>query len=178
MSNSYVVAYSYARALFGEGRDKAQLVKYYDALNVLTVALADNNFKMLILNKSIGRKKVIEVVKELISSYSDSVLENFCLLLVQNNILGLIAEITKEYKSLLENYNNEVCVVAEYAAQPNNELQKRHEQFLSAKFNKNIKTEVVINPDILAGVRFTIGDLVIDASLQSRIDQLETSLIV
>ncbi len=178
MSSHSIIVQAYAKALFGNDRSDFDLLKYRDALLTLKNALTNDIFKALIANKSFERSKILSVVKELVKAYCDSILDNFCNLIVQNGVLSYITEVSEEFDKLLEQKNNEVCVVMEYASAPTQEIQKSHEQFLSNKFNKKIIAELVINPDLLAGVKFTVGDLVIDASLESRINQLAASLMV
>lgn len=178
MSSHSILVQAYAKALFGNDRSDVDLLKYRDALLTLNNALEDNDFKALITGKAIDRNKILLIVKELVKAYSDSLLDNFCNLIVSNGVLSYITEVYKEFEKLLERKNNEICVIMEYASAPTQEIQKSHEQFLSSKFNKKIIAKLVINADLLAGVKFTVGDLVIDASLKSRINQLTASLMV
>ena len=50
------------------------------------------------------------------------------------------------------------------------------EQLLSKKFGKSITATVVINPELLAGVKVTINDKVIDGSVKGRLNDLATQL--
>ncbi len=178
MNSHSIIVQAYAKALFGNDRSDSDLLKYRNALLTLKNALVDDNFKAIVANKAFDRSQILSIIKELVKAYSDSILDNFCNIIVQNGVLFYITEVSEEFDKLLEQKNNEVCVVMEYASIPTQEIQKSHEQFLSNKFNKKIIAKLVINPDLLAGVKFTVGDLVIDASLKSRINQLAASLMV
>jgi F-type H+-transporting ATPase subunit delta len=178
MSNRSIIVQAYAKALFNSCNNTADLIQCRDALVNLKCACADSNLKILIANKSIDRSQVLEILKELIKVFNNPVLNNFCIVMVCNGVLAYIPEISAKFDKLLKQKNNEIDVVMEYAFTPTQEIYQSYEQFLSNKFNKKIIAKLVINPDLLAGAKFTIDDLVIDASLQSRINQLSANLLL
>lgn len=172
-------AKAYAKALFNSTNDIADLLKYQQALLTIKYAFNNNNFFQLVTNKVLQRSNILSILQDLLTPvFINYKLKNFCNLLVDNDLIADIANIVEEFDRLLADKNNQILVIMEYATTPSSQLIKVHEQFLQNKFNKNIKSDVQLNPDLIAGVKFTIGDLIIDASLKSRCRQLSASLML
>ncbi len=47
---------------------------------------------------------------------------------------------------------------------------------MARHFHQNVTAKVVVNPDLIGGVKVTVGDLVIDASIAGKLSELATSL--
>ena len=52
----------------------------------------------------------------------------------------------------------------------------RLEKALSAKYGKAVHTNVVVDPDLLGGIKVEIGDDVIDGTVSSRLDDARRRL--
>ena len=164
----------YAQALFDTSADIGVLHNYQTALIIIGQALEYQEFYLLATNKFF-KHQVLSIIQGLIPNMGGSLL-NFFKLLVNRNLLLHIADVSQEFDKLLNNKNNEIFVIMKYAEQPTDDIVKAHVLFLKKKFNKNIKYKIQLLPELIAGFRFIIDDVIIESSLQLRCKQLLSSL--
>jgi F-type H+-transporting ATPase subunit delta len=64
------------------------------------------------------------------------------------------------------------------SAYPMTDSDKKYfEQKLSTKIGKKIEVEIIVNPNLIGGLKITIGDKVIDASVSGSIKKMATQLL-
>ena len=50
------------------------------------------------------------------------------------------------------------------------------QQALARRFGRRLDTRVVIDPELIGGVRVVVGDEVLDTSVRARLEQMRTAL--
>lgn len=129
-----LVAKKYAKAI-ALRIDKQE---FYEHLCLLTSALNDVKFKILMESNQINKEKKLEFISSFFEKINPK-FQNFIKLLINNSRLDCIPQITKELereKSFQEN----IFLGVVYTTQALNKVQlKNLEESLSSKFNVNIK---------------------------------------
>ena len=167
----------YAIAAFQQAEQEGNLAEWSEMLTLLDTVVSDSVMSGLIVNPKADRQQVVELVLDVGGDrFSDSV-KNLIRLLAENGKLSLSAE-------LLETFNDEraqregrsdVSVASAF------ELTAEQQQTIAEAMKKRLGTEVSlsvsVDKDLIGGVVIRAGDLVIDASLRGRLQQLSQSLV-
>ena len=97
-------------------------------------------------------------------------------LLVDNQRLEALPEIVRQFQDL----NNAAKGVAECVIESAFELSEAQAADLiaavSKRFNLKLKPEVRVVPELVGGVRVSVGDHVLDASVKTQLAQMQVAL--
>ncbi|MEN9947113.1 MAG: hypothetical protein RLZZ293_1499 [Pseudomonadota bacterium] len=176
MAEMSVIAHPYAQALFNLAKASAKQESWLKILADLEDVVKHPDFVALLNNPKIIDSQIIAIIKQLLKHDFSTELANFIQLLVENNRLLAVAEIHHIFHDLvLEDQKcGDAIIESAYALTPA-QVQDL-EVSLSKKFGKQITAKVVVNPELLAGVKITIKDKVIDSSVKGRLNNLSTQL--
>ena len=97
-------------------------------------------------------------------------------MLVANKRLALLPEIARQFEQLKLEAEQSVDadIVSAYplsdaqVADIGTQLQKR--------FGRQVRAQVTVDPDLMGGVRITVGDVVIDASVRGKLHAMAVEL--
>ena len=168
----------YARALMSLGQEAGQYEEYGQNLQeFVDFCSANDEFFQVVSNQVFAiddRKQVIEAVLEK-SSFSDMV-KNFLRLVLDQNRIGAIEEITDHYSKLTDEISN-ITRAKVISAQPlKGDAVDRLVLALKALTSKEVKIEVSEDASIMGGLIVKAGDLVLDGSVKTQIEGLRESL--
>jgi F-type H+-transporting ATPase subunit delta len=119
--------------------------------------------KREVLRRSLGGK-VSDLVVELLN----------CLL--RRGRSGLLQAVADQYRSLLQSRNRQVAVLVEAAVPLDPAARGDLEAVLSRELGMTPVLQVEVVPDLLGGLRLTLGGRVVDASLSGRLQRLRDTL--
>ena len=99
------------------------------------------------------------------------------MLIIKNSRISLICEISKQYISLMNSHNGiiEAQVVSAFELD-NNQLQNLSNK-LEKRFNCNVKIKSITDQSLIGGIKITVGDTVIDGSINYHLKNLNTQLL-
>jgi F-type H+-transporting ATPase subunit delta len=176
MSNSRI-SKRYARALFIIGQDDGLFAIYGKELEEFRVFFIKNpDFGNVVSNpvyKLEERKKVLKYVLDR-SDFSD-IVKNFLYLLLDKNRMTAIEAIVEKYALLTEEALN-ITHAEIITARPlqYGTLQKVINS-LKEMTSKDIKSEVINDPELIGGIVVKIGDIVLDGSVKTQLEGLKKS---
>jgi F-type H+-transporting ATPase subunit delta len=96
--------------------------------------------------------------------------------LIDNNRLGVLPAIRDQYELLKAAEQGEVEALVETAMPLNDTQVSDLVSMLKKRFKKEVRAKVTVNAGLIGGVKVTVGDVVIDASVRGRLDQMATTL--
>ncbi len=85
---------------------------------------------------------------------------------------GLKLPLLRGYKKLLEHSLNNKVAIVESAVELTKTERTKVEKLVSEKFSHSLAFEYKINPDLLGGIKVSIGDNQIDVSLVNLYESL------
>ena len=176
MEESGTIARPYALAAFEQARHDGQVAEWAGMLEVLDVIGADATVKGLIANPKVDGDAVTALILDIAGDRLTAQGRNFLRLLGQNGRLGLLASIRgifEQEREALEGRGH-VEVRSAYPLTPDEERQISGA--MSKRLGVSVSLGVSIDPSLIGGVVVRAGDLVIDASLRGRLDQLRQAL--
>ena len=176
MEESGTIARPYALAAFEQAQEEGQVAEWAGMLETLEVITGDPTVKGLIANPKVDGEAVTALVLDVAGERLTPQGRNFLRLLGQNGRLGLVSAIRGIYereREALEGRGH-VEVRSAYPLTPDEE--GRIGDAMSRRLGVKVSLSVGVDPDLIGGVVVRAGDLVIDASLRGRLDQLRQAL--
>ena len=177
MADNASIARPYAKAVF----DLAQEANAYDAwaaaLEQLSVINNDADFCALVTDPRVEGSNVTELLTDLAKDSLPEGGANFINLLVQNDRLGVLADISQQYGELVAKANALVNaeVITAQALTVDQKLSLTNA--LEIRLGLKVQLAETVDTNLIGGAIIKAGDLVIDGSAKGRIEKLTTALM-
>lgn len=181
MSESITIARPYAKAIFAHALDAKKLAKWSTLLRDLAQVVLDPQAIHFFSNPTSSSEQksrlLLTVCRHEQAEHDDQkAMENLVALLSENKRLLLLPDIYALYELLRAEQEKtltvEVISFSELTEQQKNKLI----QSLSDRLQRQISLDVTINKSILGGAIIRAGDLVIDGSVQGKLNKLRSNL--
>lgn len=176
MAELITVARPYAEAVFRLAKEANALPAWSDALAVLAAAARDPLAAEFAANPKFGAQSVQALLIDILGAKATEPVKNFLAVLLDNRrfkLLPLIAEQFEQYKAAEEG-SVEARIESAFELTPDQVAQLT--QMLSERFKRRVTAAVSVDPELIGGVRMTIGDDVIDASVRGKLASLSAAL--
>ncbi len=185
MADHKTVARPYASALFQVAREHGELARWSNALSVLASALGDEGLQAWLDSPRMTDAERVALLMDIAQAAdpeAGAVLAedrgaNFLKLLAENDRLAILPDVAllfEEQRHLEEN-TMDVTMVA--ASDVDDATKAAISAALESRLGRTVRLSVTVDPALLGGAVIRADDLVIDASLKSRLAKLATSLI-
>ena len=175
MAETVTIARPYAEAIFRLAKESGSLGTWSGRLKRLAFVAQDNEVADVIGNPKLSVEQVAQLFVSLAED-NDSVLGNFIRTLAENERLSLLPEISGTFEALKAKEEGVREAVVESAfAVDEGQLSALVSQ-LEAHFKSKLSAHVVLNPELIGGVRVTVGDQVLDASVRGKLEAMATAL--
>jgi len=177
MAELSTVARPYAEALFGAAcADEAGLAVWADLVSEMAQVAAQPDVREALSDPRLEAAQRVEIFTALIKSKLPVLARNFITLLVENDRLLLLPEIALQFEA----YKNRHEGVAQAEIVSAFALDEAQVQSLVAglqnRFGLKLKARVTIDASLIGGVRVTVGDKVLDTSVQAQLAQMRDRL--
>lgn len=166
----------YAEALFEVGRDKGRLDTLQQQLGEFTDAV-DRNRELQVFffspylsseEKKAGlRRAVTDAEPELI---------NFLELLVDKHRMPEIFRIRRELDELWKHENRRIDVTVTSAVELDSAVVEKIGQEVERQTGEEVDLSSAVDSDILGGIVLQVGNMVLDASIRTRLEKLRKSV--
>lgn len=170
------LARPYAEAIFRLAQESGRLDDWSKALGFLAQAVQEPQLAKAIENPAWTDDQLLSLLKDLGAETFDDQAINLIRLLLENQRLELVPEITQLYeeRKAAAQGSLEILISSPYAV--NKTQEKRLAEALAAKLGKKVIISTQKDPSLIGGVKIQAGDLVIDDSLKNRLSRLATEL--
>jgi len=167
----------YAGAVFAVAEGSGQLSDVSQHLNTLLTAYKTSQDLRLFLQSRripLGNKfKILKVVLEdVLSEFEFELLVQ----LLNEGQIQLLEEIIKRVLILIDNKSGATKVTVTTSSLLNENEFDELVTGIEKKLEKKIEMESVVDTKIIAGVKFRVGNTIIDGSIATRLQKLEYSL--
>ncbi|MDV6344839.1 F0F1 ATP synthase subunit delta [Nitrosomonas sp. Is37] len=176
MAEEITIARPYAEAVFKLAKEKNALSSWSDMLNALIETTSVEQIRALVADPGVPTGKLAEIILEVCENKLDNEGKNLVTLLIENNRLELLPQLSALYEQLKSEYEGilEANIISAYAISDG-----QLEQLVSVlekKFKCKIKAKVNIDPELIGGVKIVIGDEVIDSSVRGKLETMSVAL--
>jgi F-type H+-transporting ATPase subunit delta len=175
MAEAATIARPYAKAAFMSARDAKGLPAWSEALRAGSGLAADGRIAELISNPKMSTDQVVSMFAGL-GGAIDAQWQNFVRLLAQNKRLDVLPQITAQYAMLRAQYENELDVQVTSAVALSESQRTQLAGALKTRFKRDVRMTAAVDPTLLGGAVIRAGDLVIDGSINGRLQRLASEL--
>lgn len=176
MSELTTIARPYAYAAFEFARDANKLQQWEEYLALLAMVAADQELKELLEGPKLSRNQRAEILLQICDGKLDANAENLVKLLAENNRLSVFGEIAEQFSLLKAEHEGSIEAIAYSAKELPAEQQEKIITSLQNRLGKKVELKCEIDESLIGGAVIKAGDLVIDGSIKSRLNKLNSTL--
>lgn len=181
MAELSTIARPYAEALFAAAAsDKSAagvLDQWLPVVNEMSAVAQHQEVAQVVNDPKLGAEDVYALVRSLIKSTLPLAAENFLKLVVGNGRLAVLPEVARQFRALKNRAEGRADCLIESALPLSDEQVNDLLWGLARKFGLKLIPEVKIDPDLIGGVRVSVGDHVLDYTVKTRLAQMQAALI-
>jgi F-type H+-transporting ATPase subunit delta len=177
MAEIATLARPYAEALFkAAGADAAALK---DQVAALASLAADPLLKQFADNPKVAAEQVFDVIAGVALQKGVSLSPkagNLLRAVIDNGRLTVLPEISAQYAALVNGLSGISDARIESAFPIDGGQLPEVLASLERRFGRKLNASVEIRPELIGGIRVTVGDEVLDTSVKARLEQMKLSL--
>jgi F-type H+-transporting ATPase subunit delta len=167
----------YAGAVFAVADKSGQLSEVSLHLNsLLRVYKTSPELRLFLQSRRISlenKSKILQVVlKDVLSEFGFELIFQ----LLNDGRVQLLEEIIKRVQFLIDSKSGAMKITVSTTSPLNDNELDDLVSGIETKLEKKIKMETIVDPDILGGVKFRIGNTIIDGSIATRLQKLGATL--
>jgi F-type H+-transporting ATPase subunit delta len=166
----------YAEALFEVGRDKGKLDTLQQQLGEFTDAVDRNReLQVFFFSPYLSSEEKKEGLERAVTD-AEPELINFLELLVDKHRMPEIFRIRRELDELWKHENRRIDVTVTSAVELDSAVVEKIGQEVERQTGEEVDLSSAVDSDILGGIVLQVGNMVLDASIRSRLEKLRKSV--
>ncbi len=177
MAEISTIARPYAVAIFKLAKEQKALSKWSDMLGLASAVSRDEKLRTVIHDPKIDSKVLQDAFLKICGDKLNVNGQNLIKTLVEYKRLPLLPAISSAFEALKAADEGTLDAQIIAAAKPTAAITKEIVKKLETKFGKKVSAEVVVDQEIIGGMKIIVGDTVIDASVKGQLQNLAYSLI-
>ena len=177
MAELATIARPYAEALFqATAADSAQVI---DQLSAVSAVTSDASLRQFADAPKAASMLVFNVVSDVLARQSVTLsppVQNFLQSVLENGRLAALPEIVAQYKAQVnaQTGSSDAVVYSAYAL--DDAALADVVPALERRFARKLNARVVVDADLIGGIRVVVGDEVLDTSVKARLEQMKAAL--
>jgi F-type H+-transporting ATPase subunit delta len=166
------VARVYAEALFEAAKESGTLDQVHEQLDEVADAIAGNHdLQVFLFSPYFSSSEKREGLDEAISG-AEPELVNFLELLVEKHRMPAIFRIRERLDELWAEENKQLDVTVTSAIDLDKSVIDHIREQIEKQTDRTVELTAQVDPDILGGLVLRVGNMVLDASLRSKLEKL------
>ena len=176
MAETITVARPYAEAAFSLAKEQNALAKWAEVLRLAAAVVRDPRVAEALDNPRLGAPEKESLLLSIAGDRLDEDARNYLRVLVQTDRIGLMPEIAEVFETLKDRDEGTAKAEIESAFELTDAQLAEIRSALERRFGKRIDATVRVNAALIGGARVTVGDTVLDASVQAKLAAMATEL--
>jgi F-type H+-transporting ATPase subunit delta len=174
MAELATIARPYAEALFKAAAGNAAALS--QEVGALAAVAADPQLKALADNPKVTGTQVFDLIAAVVKAPLSSAAQNFLRLVIDNGRVAALPEIARQFHALVNAQSGVADARIESAYEiPAGQLPDVVAA-LEQRFGRKLSPSVELKPELIGGIRVTVGDEVLDTSVKARLEQMKSAL--
>jgi F-type H+-transporting ATPase subunit delta len=166
------IAEVYARALFEAAKESDVLDRVHDELGEFTDALAeDRQLQVFLFSPYFSSEEKKDGINRIVSD-ADERLLNFLQLLAERHRMPALFRIRRGFDSMWAEENKLLPVIVTSAVELDEGLVQEIGRSIEEQTDRRVELSSKVDPDVLGGLQVRVGNMVLDATLRNRLEQL------
>ena len=172
MAELATIARPYAEALFKAGGDAATV----EQVSLLAGVAGDAQLRQFAGNPKVQASQVYDLMTAVVKTPLTKPLQNFLRTVLDNGRLAALPEIAAQFHAMV-NAQSGVSDAIVYSAFPiDGAALADVVALLEKRFARKLIASVVVQPELIGGIRVVVGDEVLDTSVKARLEQMKVAL--
>lgn len=170
--------HNYSIALFEYAKEEKKLETILKQVNkVLDIFQNHHDYLSIFSDLTTSKTQKQQWLKEAFESWLETGLFNFLNILIENHLIQKVDVILKEFVILAEKDLNIQRGIVYSVTKISDTKMKTLEEFCRKKTNLKTILKNEIDSNLIAGYKIVIGDIIIDNSIQSKLNNLELEIL-
>jgi F-type H+-transporting ATPase subunit delta len=168
------IAVVYARALFDVAKEHDMLDEIRDQLNEFTDALEDEDnreLRLFFFSPYFSSEEKRDAIEKVVDGAEDRFV-NFLKLLAERHRMPVLPRIRRRFEALWAEENRLLPVTVTAAVELDDQLVKGIGERIQEQTGRKVELSSNVDPDILGGLVVRVGNMVLDASVRSRLEKI------
>ena len=176
MADIGIIARPYAIAAYQQAKQEGQLSEWSEMLALLVLVVTDSTLAGLIVHPKVDRQQLTALVLDVCGDSLTKSGKNFVSIVVENGRLGVMPQIAVHFEQERARSEGRSQVYVETAYELSEAQRETISKAMAERLGRDVDLEVSLDETLIGGVVIRSGDMVIDASLRGRFNQLVQSL--
>jgi F-type H+-transporting ATPase subunit delta len=170
------IARVYSQALFEGAKDAGKLDEIREQLGQFADALDENRqLAMFFFSPYFSSAEKRDGIKNAVSG-AEPELVNFLELLAEKHRMPAIFRIRRELDRLWAQENRQLEVELTSAVELDPEIAERVGDEIAKQTDRQVELRTNVDPDVLGGLVLRVGNMVLDASIRTRLERLRREI--
>jgi ATP synthase F1 delta subunit len=170
------VARVYAEALFDVAKEKGRLDEVGVQLGEFVDALdGDRDLQVFFFSPHFSSTEKVEGLKRAIDG-ADPELVNFLELLIEKNRMTEVFRVRRQFEQLWKQENKRIDVTVTSAVELDPAVVEKIGEEIERQTDQKVELASRVDGEILGGIVLQVGNMVLDASIRSRLEKLRKSV--
>lgn len=166
----------YAEALFEAGKDKGKLDELHSQLGEFVDAVDRNReLQVFLFSPYLSSADKVEGLQKAISA-AEPELMNFLDLLIEKHRMPEIFRIRRGFDELWKKEKRRLDVTVVSAVELDEDVVRKIGAEVERQTGEEVELSSRVDDDILGGIVLQVGNMVLDASIRSRLDKLRKTV--
>jgi F-type H+-transporting ATPase subunit delta len=175
MAELATIARPYAEALF-KATAPAQASALVETIAALAQVSCHPKLQEFASSPKASTEQVLSTMVGLWPAPITPAAKNLLQVVIENDRLAALPEIAAQFQTLVQ-ASSGVLDATVYSAHPIAPTQLGDVmQALEKRFNRKLVPHVVLEPELIGGIRVVVGDQVLDTSVKARLEQMKAAL--
>ena len=176
MSELTTAARPYAKAVFEMAHEAGALTNWSAQLAAMSAVVAADGSAALLNHPRITKEQKAEILAEAAGDALDDQGRNLLRVLAENDRFILLPEIATIFEQLKAEAEGAVEAEITSAQEISDEQQQAIAAALQKRLGREVKLVTKVDPSLMGGAIIRAGDLVIDGSIQGRLQEMKAAL--
>ena len=178
MAELATIARPYAEAAFGLARDEHALPHWSEMLRFAAAVVGDPNVAKALDNPRLDAAAKESLLLSIGGDRFTAEARNFIRVLVEAERVMLLPQIATMFDTLKNDAEATAKATIESAFALTDAQVDALRGALEKRFGRKIEATVTVNPELIGGARVTVGDAVLDGSVQAKLAAMHAQLRV
>ncbi|MFO1282914.1 MAG: F0F1 ATP synthase subunit delta [Burkholderiales bacterium] len=176
MAELSTIARPYAEAAFDLAREKNALPAWSRMLELVMSVATDAKMAETLASPKLGDKEKESLFLSVCGDRLDADARSFVRVLIESDRIGVTREIREIFEKRRHDAEGIARAVVESAMPVSDADLEGLKSALARRFGRRIEAVVRVNPALIGGARITVGDTVIDDSVQGKLTAMANQL--
>ena len=174
MAELATIARPYAEALFkASAAELSSAAVWVDELGSIA---ANAQLLQFADNPKVTADQVFELIGSVTKTALPEKAKNFLRTVIENGRLNALPEIASQFRALKNAQSGSSDAVVYSAFPIDGSALAEVAVMLEKRFGRKLNASVVLQPELIGGIRVVVGDEVLDTSVKARLEQMKVAL--